>query len=57
MIGLQGLDKKLHPTIYVDVITYPCPNLDAGLVNLKVEEALLVISLPKFQLTISGQYS
>ena len=26
------IDECLHHTVYVYVITYPCPNLDAGLV-------------------------
>ena len=33
----QDTDEKLHPTVYVDVITYSCPNLDVGLVKLLVK--------------------
>ena len=29
------MDGWLHPTIYVDVITYPCSNLNGGLANLR----------------------
>ena len=27
------MKEKLHPIVFVDVITYPCPNIDDGLTH------------------------
>ena len=29
---------ECHPSVYVDVITYPCPNTDVGLANLYLKK-------------------
>ena len=33
VVKLKDMGEQLHPTVYVDVITNPCSNPDAGLAN------------------------